>query len=78
MRAIIENTIVYKQNASEVLSEFNGIIDCITNAPNEDFLRFKINKRSYNHFLIGFGGHHMWTKQLVNNKPTKRILFVEF
>ena len=81
MKGIVENSIKFWANPQTKIKqceEMNDIIDCIVNSNNEHELRTKIKKEKYEHFLIGFGGSHMWVKQLIRNQANQQIIFVDF
>lgn len=87
MEAIIQNRLSYKDNhfvyqqgvVNEINRQFVEILSEITESPTEYDLRVNISKLpKYTHFLIGFGGHHMWVKQIINGEAVQQVIFVKF
>ena len=81
MKAIIENPVkvLFLQEAyEEALLEFNLILTRICNAENSDQLRSSMNLDRFRHYKFGFGGGHMWVKQVINGQPKQQVIFVQF
>lgn len=85
MDVILENAVELfeeynsQQTVFEILKEFNRIVGLIKSYNSESELRYVF--RNYNnkeHFLLGFGGSHMWVKQKVQNQAKKQVIFVKF
>ena len=84
MKAIIEKALNTENTESNlrICIEFAAIVNLILNAKDENVLRdvFKdpeIRKRTI-HFTFGFGGGHMWVKQIIDGEPKQQVIFVEF
>ena len=84
MKVIIENAPVtyvpdrdlLKDDIEIMWAEFAMIVSVANNCKNEQSLRFYFDKMIFNHFVNGFGSHHMWIKQ--RGDCPNRILFIEF
>ena len=88
MKATIENSVLFANSDSltlSILSEFNMILQAITQAKDETELRTDMQNLKPKYFNFGFGSIHMWVHQLpikqediINeNLFDKRIIFVE-
>lgn len=84
MKAIVENTpttyfeIFTKKEIRELQEEFLSILSLINNSDTESRLRDVFSKYPLDYFKVGFGGSHMWCKQLINGLPKQQIIFVQF
>ncbi len=91
MKTIIENMVAQPQGMhpdnvalrNEINSEFIAMLNGIKYAKNEAQLRhyFAIAGTfgGFKYFAFGFGGNHMWVKQIVDGEMQKdRVMFVEF
>jgi len=88
MKAIIENGISRdnksEKSFNEACIELVLILNKIMESENEKELRQNItiiNGGLYDliYFIIGFGGSHMWVKELDENGcPKQQVIFVEF
>ena len=84
MKAIIENPINLIGAASmdlAIYSEYHLILNMILSAQSKEVLREKFNDFDQDdlmYFTYGFGGSHMWVKQLDwNSKVKQQVIFVE-
>lgn len=78
MEAIIENKILLlDENNNELFQEFNEIVGCINDAINYNGLEAMMPIQP-KFFKYGFGGSHMWVKQIINGEPRQQVLFVKF
>jgi hypothetical protein len=75
MKATIENFVYYMTD--EIALEFADIINAISLSDTEAQLRIILNVTP-KYFMIGFGGHHAWVKQIINGEPRQQVIFVEF
>jgi len=84
MKATIENSFcfdgIFKYgdgSMSHLMQEFNRLLIAITISKDENMLRNFIKSEFTNceFFNIGFGGSHMWVKQINSNE---RLLIVYF
>ena len=85
MKITIENPVQFidAKQYDEAANEMLQIIKDVTTAQDETEARANLdwsnNEIRFKHFKYGFGGHHLWVKQFVNNKITgNNILFSEF
>jgi Golgi nucleoside diphosphatase len=81
MKATIENPVQCFADESkklEQLSEFNEILKDIFDFKNEEQLRKGFKSRTFEYFIFGFGGSHMWVKQIIRGEVKQQVLFVEF
>jgi len=78
MEAITQNTIKLTDNLEinqTIFEEFNEIISCIVDSTSEVGLRALLPIMPL-HFKIGFGGSHMWVKQIIGGEPKQQVIFV--
>lgn len=84
MNAIVENTptthfeIFNKKEIREIQEEFLSILSLIVNSTTEEQLREIFSKYPLDYFMIGFGGSHMWVKQLINGESKQQVIMVKF
>lgn len=77
MKAEIQNTLQVSEHNTDLLLEFNEILSCIIDSTSESGLRAMMSIR-LNNFLYGFGGSHMWVKQIIDGEVKQQVLFVDF
>lgn len=84
MKVTVENPIkilkgfAWENIYNSTLLEFNLLLTRICNSENGEQLRSSTTLDNYEHFLFGFGGSHMWVKQIVDGEPKQQVIFVQF
>lgn len=86
MKATIENPIQFFNETifNETLMQFARILQDITTAKDIDEMRANLDYskhlRQTSNFLYGFGGSHLWVKQIHPDSKAalSQIIFVEF
>jgi len=83
MKVTIKNPVAFycDQNYSQSLMEFAMIIQDIATARDENEIRanldYSLKIGRINNFKYGFGGSHMWVKQLSEDrKETKQLVIL--
>lgn len=86
MKATIENPVNIREDLAyvgdekyfNILAEFNLLLTRINGAENVKQLKSFLSLDKYNYFKYGFGGSHMWVKQVINGQPKQQVIFVQF
>ena len=82
MKLTIENqinTTGKKSVDNQIKDELFMFIQIITNCNTEAGLRHFIRGgNNFTHFMYGFGGGHLWVKQIIDGEPKQQVIFVQF
>lgn len=84
MNAIVENKliqdykVIYKGKLSSLKDEFLSLLNIINMATSKEQLELFFEFQKLEYFMVGFGGSHMWVKQLINGDAKQQVIFVKF
>lgn len=78
METIIGTTVKNTIMDAKVAQEYAAILNHIVVCEIEDELRIRFKALSFIYFEVGFGGSHMWVKQVGYLNDNKNLIQVNF
>jgi len=82
MKAIVENQVNFSSHRKAIQDDFCEILSIIGSCDSEKELRkviaMELEVGEWDNFKVGFGGSHMWVKQIIDGDPKQQVIFVEF
>jgi len=60
------------------LCEFHSILEYIEESKTREELKEILKLKTFEYFLFGFGGSHLWVRQIIREEIGQQVIFVDF